>query len=106
MTRHWSAPLLVNLLLGIPAVVPLWLLWFLAANWPLADAGLTVREPTENDGMAPWLVIVVPVVTLYGLIWWLANQPLRRRTSLDPRAYWALSASAPLLPTMALILNS
>ncbi|WP_435283118.1 hypothetical protein [Streptomyces koelreuteriae] len=104
--KHWSAPLLVNLLLGIPAVVPIWLLWYLTANWPLAELGLTVREPTENDGMALWLVIVVPVVALFGLIWWLANSPLRRRTSLTPRTYWLLSLSAPLLPTAVLILVS
>ncbi|QWB25149.1 MULTISPECIES: hypothetical protein [Streptomyces] len=104
--KHWSAPLLVNLLLGIPAVVPIWLLWYLAANWPLADLGLTVREPTENDGMAVWLVIVVPVVALFGVIWWLANMPLRRRTALAPRTYWLLSLAAPLLPTAVLILVS
>jgi hypothetical protein len=104
MTKHWSAPLLVNLLLGIPAVVPIWLLWYLAVNWPLAELGLTVREPTENDGMALWLVIVVPVVALFALIWWLANSPLRRRTTLAPRTYWLLSVLAPLLPTTVLIL--
>ncbi|WP_184917470.1 hypothetical protein [Streptomyces luteogriseus] len=104
--RRWSAPLVVNVLLGIPGVVPFWLLWYLAVNGPLAEAGWTVREPTENDGMALWLVIVVPVVTLYGLIWWLANRPLRHRTALAPHTYWLLSLTAPLLPTAALFLNS
>lgn len=106
MARHWSAPLLVNLLLGIPGVVPFWLLWYLAVNWPLAELGLTVREPTENDGMALWLVIIIPIVTLYGLIWWLANMPLRSRTTLAPRTYWLISVPAPLLPTAALFINS
>ncbi|MEV0317123.1 hypothetical protein ACIBKX_31165 [Streptomyces sp. NPDC050658] len=103
MTRHWSAPLLVNVLLGIPAVIPIWLLWYLAANWPLAELGLTTREPTENDGMLVWLPIVVPVVGLYSLLWWLANRPLRRRTTLTPRVYWSLSVLATLLPTIVLI---
>ncbi|MEU3852036.1 hypothetical protein [Streptomyces sp. NPDC029554] len=106
MARHWPAPLLVNLLLGIPGVVPFWLLWYVTVNGPLAALGWTTREPTENDGMALWLVIVVPVVTLYGLIWWLANTPLRRRTALAPRTYRALSLTAPLVPTAALFLNS
>lgn len=106
MAKHWPVPLVVNVLLGIPGVVPFWLLWYLVANWPLAELGWTVREPTENDGMALWLVIVVPVVTLYGLIWWLANLPLRRRTALAPRTYWLLSLTAPLLPTGALLLNT
>lgn len=106
MARHWSAPLVVNVLLGIPGVVPFWLLLYLAVNWPSAELGWTVREPTENDGMALWLVIVVPVVTLYGLIWWLSNMPLRRSTALAPHTYWLLSLAAPLLPTAALVLNS
>ncbi|WP_324616927.1 hypothetical protein [Streptomyces sp. NRRL S-146] len=42
--QHWSAPLVVNVLLGIPGVVPFWLLWYLAANWPLAEAGWTVQN--------------------------------------------------------------
>ncbi|MFJ4869980.1 hypothetical protein [Streptomyces sp. NPDC088757] len=106
MAKHWSTPLLVNLLLGIPGVVPFWLVWYLAVNWPLAELGLTVREPTEDDGMAPWLVIAVPVIALYGLIWWLTNLRLRRRTALAPRTYWILSALAPLLPTAALSIHS
>ncbi|MFJ5996083.1 hypothetical protein [Streptomyces sp. NPDC092370] len=105
MAKHWSAPLLVNVLLGIPGLVPLWLLWYVAVNWPLAELGWTTREPTENDGMALWLVFVVPVVALYGLIWWLVNMPLRRRTALAPRTYWLLSSTAPLLPTVALFLE-
>ncbi|MES5818318.1 hypothetical protein [Streptomyces sp. RG80] len=106
MVRHWSAPLLLNVLLGIPGVVPIWLLWYVAANGPLAELDLTVREPTENDGMLPWLLIVVPVVGLFGLLWWLANSPLRRRTALAPRAYWSLSVVALLVPTIALFINS
>lgn len=106
MARHWSAPLLINVLLGIPGVVPIWLLWYLAVNGPLAELGLTVREPTENDGMLLWLLIVVPVVGVFGLLWWLANGPLRRRTALAPSAYWPLSVAALFIPTAALILNS
>lgn len=104
--RHWSAPLLVNVLLGIPGVVPIWLLWYFTVNGPLADAGVTVREPTENDGMLLWLVIIVPVVALFVLLWWLANTPLRHRTTLTPRAYWSLSVAALFVPTAALIANS
>lgn len=47
----------VNLVLGIPGVVPVWLLSYFAVNWPLAAVGWTQREPTENDGMLPWLLL-------------------------------------------------
>lgn len=93
----------VNVLLGIPGVVPVWLLWYFASNGPLAEMGLTRREPTENDGMLLWLVIIVPVVVVFGLVWWLANGPVRRRAQLDPRLYWPTGLLMTLVPTLALI---
>ncbi|GAP48773.1 hypothetical protein [Streptomyces azureus] len=99
-------PLAVNVVLGIPAVVPAFLLWYFASNRPLADLGWTEREPTENDGMLPWFMVATPILTLFGLVWWLANRPLRRRTALSPRAYWLLSAAATALPTLTLVVIS
>ncbi|MEV0241464.1 hypothetical protein AB0I06_16250 [Streptomyces sp. NPDC050674] len=105
-TRQWlrlSFPLVVNVLLGIPAVVPAFMLWYFAANWPLASLGWTDREPTENDGVLPWVMVATPILVLFGLIWWLANRPFRRRTALSPGRYWLLSAVATALPTLTLI---
>lgn len=100
MTRRWPTAVGANLLLGIPGVVPIWLLWFLASNW------VTGPEPEENDGMALWLVIIVPIVGLYALLWCAANRALARRTSLAARNYWPLSAVGTSLPTVMLILAS
>ncbi|MET8638993.1 hypothetical protein ACWEQ2_04250 [Streptomyces sp. NPDC004096] len=97
MVSRWPTALGVNLLLGIPGIVPIWLLWFLAASWHNP-------EPTENDGMALWLVIVVPIVGLYTMLWWTANSALVHRTSLATQTYWLLSAVGTLLPTVTLIL--
>lgn len=94
----------VNLVLGIPGVVPVWLLSYFAVNWPLAAVGWTQREPTENDGMLPWLLLGGPVVALFALLWWLANRPLRRRTALDPRLYWPVSALMTLVPSITLMI--
>ncbi|AUG76311.1 hypothetical protein CFP65_1412 [Kitasatospora sp. MMS16-BH015] len=102
--RAWSATVAVNLLLGVPAVVPLWLLWYFAANWPLAELGWTQREPTENDGPLPWLVLGLPIVLGSALLWWLANRPLRRRH--PTRAHWPVAALATLTPTLALALHT
>jgi len=93
----------VNLLLGIPAVVPVFLLWYFAVNWPLAAVGWTQREPTENDGMLPWLMIGGPVLTLFAAVWWLVNSPMRRRVALAPRLYWLVSALMTLVPSFTLI---
>ncbi|MFE4214716.1 hypothetical protein [Streptomyces sp. NPDC056844] len=98
MAGRWPAVLAANLLLGIPAVVPFWLLWFLAASW------VSGPPAEENDGMALWLVIVVPVVGLYALLWSAVNRPLARRSSLAPRTYWLLGVLGTLLPTTALII--
>ncbi|MET9499022.1 hypothetical protein [Streptomyces sp. NPDC006552] len=90
------APLALNLLLGVPGVVPIWLLWYLVSNW-------IDPAPTENDGMALWLVIIAPVLAFYALLWWFPNRALARRTPLTTRHYWLLSATGTLLPTAALL---
>ncbi|MFE3824328.1 hypothetical protein [Streptomyces sp. NPDC059092] len=100
----WSlTSVALNLLLGIPGVVPVWLMWYFAVNGPLADLGWTRREPTENDGMLLWLVIIVPVVAGFGLLWWLANYPVWRRIPLDSRLYWPASVLLTLAPAFVLM---
>ncbi|MFD5567253.1 hypothetical protein [Streptomyces cadmiisoli] len=106
MTKRWWAPVLVNTLLGVPGVVPIWLLWYYAVNGPLADLGLTVREPTENDGMLGWLLITAVAFGLYGLFWWVCNRPLRHGTTLAPLTYWALGVLSTFVPTIALIIST
>ncbi|MGW3936301.1 hypothetical protein [Streptomyces phaeochromogenes] len=94
----------VNLLLGVPGVVPVWLLSYFAVNWPLKALGWTVGEPTENDGMLPWLLVGGPVLLLFGLVWWLANRPLRRGSALEPRVYWPVGVLMTLVPSFALVI--
>ncbi|MER7998030.1 hypothetical protein [Streptomyces sp. NPDC095613] len=103
-TRAWaSAALLVNLLLGVPAVVPVFLLWYFASNWPLAAIGWTQGEPTENDGMLPWFLFAGPIVIGFPLLWLLVNIALRRRTGWRPRLFWPVSALLTLGPTAVLM---
>ncbi|MFJ4842361.1 hypothetical protein [Streptomyces sp. NPDC088746] len=96
----------MNLLFGVPGVIPMFLVWYYLSNGPLADAGWTSREPTENDGMTLWLVIVVPVVAVFGISWWLANDWLRRRASLSPGAYWTAGVLLTLWPVWAAAVGS
>lgn len=97
----WALVVTVNLVLGFFAVIPLWALWFFAANFPLAAMGLTRREPTENDGVFPWLVILVPLVGGFLAAWSLTNLLVWRRTGQAARPYWAASSAVVLLPTIA-----
>ncbi|MDW4900243.1 hypothetical protein HXS80_20200 [Streptomyces sp. CB04723] len=105
--RLWksSVPVAANLLLGIPAVVPLFLIWYLLSNYPLADLGWTQREPTENDGILPGLIIAVPVVGVFGIVWALLNLWMRDRLSAGASAssYWTLAAALTLAPCGLLI---
>ncbi|MFH8881195.1 hypothetical protein [Streptomyces californicus] len=96
---------MANLLLGIPAVVPLFLIWYLLSNYPLAELGWTEREPTENDGILPGLIIAVPVVGVFGIGWALLNLWMRDRLSAGAPAspYWALAATLTLAPYGLLI---
>ncbi|WSM14263.1 hypothetical protein OHB49_20755 [Streptomyces sp. NBC_01717] len=100
MIRRWPAALGANLLLGIPGVVPFWLLWYLASSW------LTGPPAEENDGMALWLPIAAVVVGPYILLWMAVNRAVARRSSLTPPTYWLLSVLATLLPITALIINT
>ncbi|MFE9923989.1 hypothetical protein ACFYQA_21125 [Streptomyces sp. NPDC005774] len=93
--RRWGAPLAVNLVLGVVAVVPLWLSMMFAANYPLAELGLTSREPTDNDGMLPWAVILILVWAVFLALWIPLNQ-WARPESCARRCYW--TASAGLVP--------
>ncbi|ABP53129.1 hypothetical protein Strop_0652 [Salinispora tropica CNB-440] len=99
-TRTWNLPVPVgvNLLLGIPAIVPLFLAWYIIVNGPLAALGWTQRNPNEDDGMLLWLVIAAPVFCLFGLIWGLANLRMRRRTATSASQYWIACVIASLAP--------
>ncbi|MBE1491500.1 hypothetical protein [Plantactinospora soyae] len=94
-------PIGVNVLLGIPAIIPLFLAWYLMVNGPLAALGWTQRDPNESDGMLLWLVIAAPVFCLFGAIWGLVNLGMRRRTAVPAPQYWLTSVAASFVPYIA-----
>lgn len=106
--RSWTAPTsvaLVNLLLGVPGVVPLWLAWYWLSEWPLAGLGITRRDATNDDGWVIPTLMILPVVLASAGLWWLIGSGLRRRLGHPPRRwFWPLSVVASLLPTLGLII--
>ncbi|MFD7596070.1 hypothetical protein ACFV6D_23890 [Kitasatospora sp. NPDC059812] len=96
----WAAPVLVNVALGLAAMVPLMFTLVFFLNYPLVWLGLGQREPTENDGPMVWVVAGVVVWTVFGLLWWLVNLGLRSLTGLRGRRYWWVSAGLLLVPTV------
>lgn len=101
--RTWKLPIpiAVNLLLGIPAIVPILLGWRLMVNGPLAELGWTQRDPTADDGMVPMLIVIVPVICLFGLPWGLANAWMRSRTAALTSVYWLACVAATFVPFFA-----
>ncbi|MEV6758232.1 hypothetical protein [Streptomyces sp. NPDC051214] len=101
MSRRWYTPLGVNLLLGIPAIVPMLMLWFLLSNWPLAGMGLTARIPSSEHGDGPHAALLFfgPMIAAGGVLWWIVNRLLARRTQLTAPGYWLLSLTGLLIPT-------
>lgn len=109
-TRQWLGLLTVvgvNLVLGVPAIVPVWLASVYLTQWPLDALGLTTREPTENDGFVVVLVVILPVVGFAVLAWFLLGLGLRRLVDLARTPwFWPVSALAVLAPSAVLMLDS
>lgn len=96
MSGRWYTALGINLLLGIPAIIPIWMLYYLGATW-------AHPAPEENDGLGIVLVgLGLPVVAC-SLLWWAVNRPWARRTELRPAQYWAVSVLGTLIPTVLAI---
>ena len=97
----------VNVILGVPAVVPVWLAWFYLTQWPLAAIGPTTQDASQDDGVVIASVVVLPVVALGVVAWFFVGLWLRPR--VDPMNgpwFWPVSALAVLAPTAVLILVS
>ncbi|MGW1881853.1 hypothetical protein [Streptomyces sp. NPDC001970] len=95
----WAKPTFVNLV-GLVAIVPIWLLVLFAVNFPLAALGPSEREPTENDGMLPWLILLAPLLAGVLGLWLSLNTLMRRKADLRAGRYWRFSSAMVLLPTV------
>lgn len=95
----------VNLVLGILAVVPLFLVWYALSNGPLASLGWTQGEPTENDGMLIWWLIAAVAFGAFGSIWGLVNVWIRRRVAVPASHYWSACVVASLVPFSIILLR-
>ncbi|MEV5978287.1 hypothetical protein [Streptomyces sp. NPDC052114] len=96
MVSRWYAVLGVNVLLGIPAVVPIWMLYFIVATW-------AHPAPEENDGLAVVVIALGSIVAACGFLWWAANSRLARRTALRAAHFWPLGLFGTLVPTGVLV---
>ncbi|WP_326752890.1 hypothetical protein OIE73_14045 [Streptomyces hirsutus] len=103
--ERWGAPPAVNLILGVVAVVPLWLSMMFVVSYPLAGLGLTSREPTDNDGVLPWMTILILVWAVFLALWIPLNQWARPECCAR-RRYWATSAGLVPVPMTVLVVLS
>ncbi|WP_433351621.1 hypothetical protein ACQP25_01160 [Microtetraspora malaysiensis] len=96
----WLVPLAVNALFGYLAPLPLGLVWYFLVNYPLAALGLTERDPTDNDGILPHL-IVLGGVGLFIALWAVVNLVVRALSRLPARPYWLVSVALLFGPFIA-----
>ncbi|WP_189044750.1 hypothetical protein [Micromonospora sonchi] len=95
----------VNLLLGVLAVVPLFLIWYALSNGPLAALGWTRPEPTENDGMLIWWLLAAVTFGGFASIWGMVNVWARRRVAVPGSRYWPACVAASLVPFCLILLR-
>jgi hypothetical protein len=90
----------VNLVLGVIGVVPLWMLGYLLRNTVLHDLAWSDRNPTENDGALPLVVVMGPPIVLFAGLWWAVNRWVRPRRHAGT---WAVAVVLLVLPTAVLV---
>lgn len=98
---RWIHLVLLNLVLAVVAVVPLWLLGYLLRHTLLAYVGWSEPDPTENDGALPLVLVTVPVIALSAGIWLLTNMALRPPVR---GREWVVALACALLPGSMLLL--
>lgn len=103
--RRLALAVAVNLVLGVVAIVPIYLTWYWLSNGPFASLGWTVREPTENDGVLFWAVLAALAVAVFVAIWGLANAGLRRVVPGPASRFWPACVAATLVPFCFLLLR-
>lgn len=93
----------INIVLGVPGIVPLFLTVIYLQHWPLASMGITERGSDEMDGV---LLLIIPIIGFAVLAWFLTGVALRRR--FYPAGcmwFWPVSFAAALTPTAVIILT-
>jgi hypothetical protein len=103
MRRLWIA-VGVNLAMGIPGIVPIFLAYYYLSNGPLADLGWTGREPTENDGTLALSMFLGPILLAAAVGWILANWLLWRWTEAPAVLQWTVCLVASFVPFFSLSL--
>lgn len=97
---RWIAPFAVNAVLGYVGIIPIGFVWFFLVSRPLAALGLTEGDPTDNDGLLPWLILLAGV-GLFFVLWAVANAALRRLSRLPARPYWRMAGLLLIAPAVS-----
>ncbi|WP_045303266.1 hypothetical protein [Saccharothrix sp. ST-888] len=95
----WLAPVTANLGLGYLGILPLGMAVVFVRDYPLVRLGLGTRDPNDNDGILPWLILLTIVLGFCLGLWFLVNLAVRRMTDLHGPRYWPVSGLTALLPT-------
>ncbi|SNY49589.1 hypothetical protein [Paractinoplanes atraurantiacus] len=92
----------LNLALGVPGIVPIFLVGYFLASEPLSYLGSTAHNPNDTEEML-FLAFVMVVLVVPSLIGWLlVNVGLWRHWNVPALAYWAACVTAFFLPYLVL----
>lgn len=103
--RKLILPVVVNLILGVPAIVPFFLLWYGFASWSPTEFWQGMTEPSVNEEPLGWAVVAAAVWLPGAGAWWAVNWLFRDiRKAVPPLRYWGVCVAATLVPYLALVL--
>ncbi|MEW1913108.1 hypothetical protein AB0442_32565 [Kitasatospora sp. NPDC085895] len=103
---RWTAVALANLLTGCLGVPALLVLLLFVRSYPLVWIGLGSRDPNDNDGILPWILLLGPLWAGTVALWFLVNLGVARLTGLRGRRFWWTGAGLAAVPTVLLALYS
>lgn len=95
----WPRLVVFNLGLGALAIPVVWGVGYVLRNSVLDWWGVADRNPTENDGLVPILIVLAPFALLVGALWWAVNTRAFRRRDAGT---WCLAVVASLCPSLVL----
>ncbi|GHE82628.1 hypothetical protein GCM10018789_07980 [Streptomyces werraensis] len=101
VVRKWGPTAAVNLVLGVLAVVPLWLTALFAAS--LLTAGTESASGGAAGDLSGWLRLLLPPWAVLIGLWIPANILVRRGTGASGRRHWVVGAVLLLIPLPALV---
>ncbi|GGV11607.1 hypothetical protein [Streptomyces griseoflavus] len=99
VARRWGPSVAVHLILGMVALVPLWLSMMLAADVLRAEPEGSSSDPAVTGSAPAWTPILVALWAVFLALWLPVGSRARPSVpGVSGRRYWAVGAALVLTP--------